>query len=102
MKILSMNDLRHYKVAELDNVLPAMLTVNGEEKYIICSKDEALIIGDLHPRLRIKLNAIVNRARRGMPAPEKYFPPPRPAKELPTKVDEITRGTEDLPADMPA
>lgn len=74
-KIISLNDLRHRKADELDEIVPAMLTVNGEEKYVVAPIDQVLVIGDLHPRLKIKLRAIIARARRGMPKPEKYYPP---------------------------
>ncbi len=50
----------------ISEVLPLIITVNGEEKFILASIKDIVAIGDLHPRVRNMIKAQELKARAGM------------------------------------
>jgi hypothetical protein len=57
---------------KLQEVCPCILTYNGEKMFVIASPEDAIIIGDLHPRVRHQLIVREQKARKGMPKPQHF------------------------------
>jgi hypothetical protein len=71
MKRITLGDLRHLKAEDLDAIMPAVLSINGEDKFLMGKPSDMAVIGDLHPHLKGKINALITRARMGMAPVEK-------------------------------
>jgi hypothetical protein len=67
MNTITLNDFRHLKQGELTAMMPLAILIEGEEKYVIGTKTQVVVIGDLHPHMKTRINCLINRARMGMP-----------------------------------
>jgi len=52
---------------KIGTLLPVAVLVDGESKFVICNKDDVIVLTDLHIRVRNMLRALEKRARAGMP-----------------------------------
>ena len=73
MKTIGMADFRRMNTEQLKEVMPLLVTFDGEPwAYFVDAKD-IIVVSDLHIRVRNNLRAQEKRARIGMPQVEKIF-----------------------------
>ncbi len=73
MNIISIGDIRRLGVKALKELIPAIVTIEGRDEFVIETPDNMIALSDLHPRVRIMLKNMENKARAGMPKPEKIY-----------------------------
>lgn len=71
MNILTFSKLIQLGGSKIAKLLPATITVDGEEKFIISKAEDVIVIADHHIRVQNMLKAVDKRARAGMPKPTK-------------------------------
>ena len=77
MRTIALSDFRRYGKDEVTNLLPILITIEGEVKIVAAKPDEIIVLSDLHPRVRTMLKMLERRARAGMPPMEKIYAPIR-------------------------
>ena len=74
MNRISWGNLKKSSIEALADYLPLLVTFEGQDAFVLGSKDEVIILSDLHPRVRNMLLAQERKARVGMPANEDIEP----------------------------
>jgi len=77
MRVIALSDFHRMRKDEVLGVLPALITIEGEVEMVIVKPSDIIVIGDMHPRVQAQLRALEQKARMGMPPPEKIYPPSR-------------------------
>ena len=65
MNTISFSDLKRQRVADVDGLLPIIVTSEGEEKWVLEKMGDCIPTSDLHPMMKAKLNGLWNLARQG-------------------------------------
>ena len=73
MKTFNITEFRRMPLPQLLDSLPALVTSDGMPAFILAKPDEAIIIGDMHPRVQKQLKAQEAKARNGMAPVEQIF-----------------------------
>ena len=66
MERVAISDWRTWKVAQINENLPLMITIEGVDAFLIDRPENIIVVSDLHPRVRNNLKALEYRARAGM------------------------------------
>lgn len=67
MNVITFSKLTQLGGSKIARFLPAMVTVDGEEKFVICNKDDVLVLKGMHIRVQNMLRAMYKKAKAGMP-----------------------------------
>jgi len=67
MNKIALSKLRTFKVGNIKRLLPAVVTVDTEDVFVISNAEDVIVVSDLHPRVRNQLRAQEKKARAGMP-----------------------------------
>ncbi len=67
MNIMSWSDFINLPPEKRKEVLPTVVTMDGEPYGLVAPPDDVVYIGDMHPRVKIQLKAREALARKGMP-----------------------------------
>ena len=73
MKTISFSEFRRLGREGMEAVQPTIITYDGLPIGVFASLEGVIVIADLHPRVQIQLRAQEQKARSGMPKPEKIF-----------------------------
>jgi len=68
---VSLSEFRRLTVKEIKASLPLKVTADGQLIAYIVNLDDVIVINDLHPRVKTRLQMMERQARRGMPKSEK-------------------------------
>jgi len=74
MQEISLSEVRKRTVKELKEIMPVIVTADGEAFAYLAGLDDIIILSDLHPRVANMLKMQEKRARSGMSAPVKLVP----------------------------
>jgi len=69
MNQVSWSELRRISAANVVPQLPLEVLVDGTPTFVLSGIDDAIVVSDLHVRVKNKLRAMERRARAGMPKP---------------------------------
>lgn len=84
MKTIPFNVLKRSTAVGLEKELPLIVTVEGEEKWVLCRKEDVIVIAGMHPHAKIRFRGMENLVRTAMgDTTEKIW---EPAKEEKIKV----------------
>lgn len=69
MNETTLTDIRRLSVAQINDLVPLVLTANGEPVFIIEKLENVIALSDLHINVRHQLRAQEQKARVGLPSP---------------------------------
>lgn len=71
MNIIGHAELRRLTKGEIEDLMPMIVTNDGEPYAVIDKPENVITLSDIHIRVRNMLRAMEKRARGGMPPPVK-------------------------------
>lgn len=73
MNTVTQSEFSRMTMDEKREIVPAILTADGEDFAMIVQPQDVVVISDLHPRVRNMIKNMELKARAGMPKPIKVF-----------------------------
>ena len=73
MNRITMTDLKRMGTGAILDACPLEITVEGEPVFVIESLDSVIALSDLHPRVKIMLKNMEQKARAGMPKGQQVY-----------------------------
>lgn len=67
MNTITFSQLTHLGGSKAEKILPAIVTYDGEPKFIICKEEDVIVIKGMHVRVQNMLRAMYKKAKAGMP-----------------------------------
>ena len=67
MNTITFSQLTHLGGGKVGKILPAIVTCDGEPKFIICKEEDVLVLKGMHIRVQNMLRAQYKKAKAGMP-----------------------------------